>query len=68
MSNRRRLRPTNPASQAIRAADAARIPGGCERCDAYQVVRADRWAPDVHSITVYHDDSCPFLRSLGATA
>lgn len=61
MSNRRRLKPTNPASMAIRRMDGARIPGGCDHCDAYQVVRADYWGANLHSIEVRHDDWCPWL-------
>ncbi len=39
--------------------DGAKIRGGCDHCDAYQVVRpieAGWW-----DIGVYHDDDCPFL-------
>jgi hypothetical protein len=43
MSPRRRLRPTNPASMLIRAHDGSHIPGGCDHCNAYQVVHADYW-------------------------
>lgn len=66
MSNRRRLRPTNPASMTIRAADGATIPGGCEHCDAYQTVHADYWGPDLHRITMHHDNWCPFLARIEA--
>jgi hypothetical protein len=55
---------TNPASAAIRAMDGARIPGGCDRCDAYQTIHADHYGPDMHRILVHHDDWCPFLASL----
>ncbi len=65
MSNRRRLKPTNPASHLIRAQDGARIPGGCDHCNAYQVVHADFYGPDMHSIGIHHDDWCPFYRSIG---
>lgn len=64
MSNRRKIRPTNPASQSIRAMDGARIPGGCDTCDAYQVIRADYWGPDMHSIAVHHDDWCPTYQAM----
>lgn len=63
MSNRKRLRPSNPASEAIRAQDGAQIPGGCDHCDAYQIVRADAYGADMHSIGIYHDDWCPVLAS-----
>jgi hypothetical protein len=42
------------------------IPGGCDACDAYQTVEAV--APGVHSLTVHHDDWCPFLRARKAGA
>lgn len=44
------------------SAAGARIAGGCDECDAYQVM-ADR--PDDHGIwrlSIYHDDTCPALR------
>jgi hypothetical protein len=37
----------------------ARIPGGCEHCDAYQTaepIQATAWR-----ITVHHDADCPWL-------
>jgi hypothetical protein len=40
------------------------IPGGCERCDAYQTVSTV--APGVHVMNVHHDEWCPFLRSMEA--
>lgn|GEM_PF-1884895 len=36
------------------------IPGGCDRCEAFQTV--DSPTPGVHIIHVHHDDWCPFLR------
>lgn len=39
--------------------DGARIPGGCDQCDAYQTVRAE--APGVWVIDVFHDEGCPVL-------
>ena len=42
------------------------IPGGCDQCDAYQTVVTV--APGVHSLTVHHDDWCPFLRAREAGA
>ena len=63
MSNKRRLRrprPQNPVSAQLAALNGARIPGGCDHCDAYQTIHAHRHGPDVHSITVHHDDSCPW--------
>ena len=35
------------------------IPGGCDRCNAYQTVSVT--APGIYSNTVHHDDWCPFL-------
>ena len=37
------------------------IPGGCDRCDAYQTV--GEVSPGVWSLVVHHDDWCPFPRS-----
>ncbi len=42
------------------------IPGGCNRCDAYQ--RLEQVAPGVNVLTVVHDDWCPFLRSRDAVS
>ncbi len=62
MSNRRRLPRSTPVSQAIAALDGARVPGGCDTCDAYQVVQAKVGHPNVHIVNVHHDDWCPVLR------
>jgi hypothetical protein len=70
MSNRRRLprpRPQNPATAYIAALDGARIPGGCDHCDAYQVVRAHAYGADLHTISVYHDNDCPWLAARQAS-
>jgi hypothetical protein len=40
------------------------VPGGCDLCDAYQTI--EEVIPGVHSLTVHHDDWCPFLRSRDA--
>jgi len=37
-----------------------RIPGGCDDCDAYQVMRREG---AVFVITVAHDNTCPWLRA-----
>jgi len=37
-----------------------RIPGGCDRCDAFQIVEPIDGG--VWTLTVYHDDNCPFLK------
>lgn len=49
-------------TQLLGPLDGARIPGGCDTCDAYQTVR--RLARGVWDVTVYHDDWCPFLAEL----
>ena len=63
MSNRRRLppRPQHPVSAFLSALDGARIPGGCDHCDAYQVIHANRHGANLHQIDVRHDDDCPWL-------
>ncbi|MGO8873694.1 MAG: hypothetical protein ACLQPH_20290 [Acidimicrobiales bacterium] len=40
------------------------IPGGCDRCAAFQTVEVQ--APGVYVMNVHHDDWCPFLRSRSA--
>lgn len=39
--------------------DGARIPGGCNTCDAYQTVQPV--TDGIWSMTVHHDDHCPTL-------
>jgi hypothetical protein len=42
--------------------DGARIPGGCDVCNAYQVPQCighKAWV-----LHVYHDDWCPLLREM----
>lgn len=41
-------------------AEGTKIPGGCDRCDAYQTVESSLLG--VYIIRVHHDDWCPFLR------
>ena len=38
------------------------IPGGCDRCDAVQTMKADPVHPGIFYLAVHHDDWCPFLR------
>lgn len=38
-----------------------RIRGGCDDCNAYQVLD-DSNAP-IYLLRVYHDETCPFLRT-----
>jgi hypothetical protein len=42
--------------------EGARIPGGCDGCDAYQTV--DAVESGVWKITVHHDDGCPVLKRI----
>jgi hypothetical protein len=37
------------------------IPGGCDMCDAYQIV--ETVSPGVHVLNVHHDEECPILRA-----
>jgi hypothetical protein len=65
MSNSRKVRhpgDPNPVSDLIAAMDGARIPGGCDSCNAYQLVKAHALGSrNFHLIEVYHDDWCPEL-------
>lgn len=65
MSNRKKLRRTPALSMLIRANDGARIPGGCDTCDAYQTVHADAYGPNLHRIAVHHDGWCPTYKRMG---
>ena len=38
------------------------MPGGCEKCDAYQ--KLTEQSPGVFLMNVYHDDDCPELRRM----
>lgn len=38
-----------------------RIRGGCDRCDAYQVLTEE--SAGVWHLVVHHDDWCPFIRA-----
>jgi hypothetical protein len=49
------------AARMLGPLEGARIPGGCDQCDAYQMV--EPVAPGVWTINVYHDDWCSFLRA-----
>lgn len=46
--------------------DGARVPGGCDHCDAYQVPAPV--SDGVWRISVYHDPDCPVLASTGDAA
>ncbi|WP_446218804.1 hypothetical protein [Micromonospora sp. IBHARD004] len=68
MSNRKKLRRTSPVSMLFRSQDGARIPGGCDTCNAYQVLQADHHGPNLHCISVHHDDWCPTYNAMKVTA
>lgn len=40
--------------------DGARLPGGCDSCDAEQSI-ATAGTPGVWKLTILHDDDCPVL-------
>jgi hypothetical protein len=52
MSNSRAFR--RHLTNALGALDGARLPGGCEECNAYQTVRPVE--AGIWSITVHHDE------------
>jgi hypothetical protein len=71
VSKQRRVPGTLSSTQAALARalgplDGERIPGGCDQCDAYQTVEPA--APGVWTMTVHHDDWCPFLAARQAVA
>jgi hypothetical protein len=43
------------------APTALRMAGGCNTCDAYQVLSTDPVHPRIHWTAVFHDDDCPTL-------
>jgi hypothetical protein len=62
MSRRKRKRApvgASPLANVLGPLDGAKIPGGCDHCDAYQTVRPAS-ALEWH-IVVHHDDDCPWL-------
>jgi hypothetical protein len=62
MSNRKKL----PASvgEQLAAKDGARIAGGCNTCNAVQVVTAHEWGRNVQRVTIAHDSWCPGYRRM----
>jgi hypothetical protein len=58
VSNRKRI-PQHPVSAVIARLDGLRVEGGCDHCDAYQVIHANADGPNFHILRVYHDDWCP---------
>ena len=58
-----RLSPAQAAvARMLGPLEGARIPGGCDHCDAFQTVAPA--AAGVWSLNVHHDDWCPFLAAL----
>jgi hypothetical protein len=56
----------SPVAEALRALDGERIPGGCDSCDAYQVVVAPTLGhPNVAVLNTFHDADCPVLAQMG---
>ena len=49
---------SNHVTQLFASMDGARVPGGCDRCDAYQDVALK---DGVVAISVSHDEDCPVL-------
>jgi hypothetical protein len=47
----------DPIVNLLGPLDGAAIPGGCDRCDAYQTVTAV--SNGIWSLTIHHDDDCP---------
>ena len=39
------------------------IPGGCNKCDAFQTMRPDPTHAGIYYLEIHHDAGCPFLRS-----
>lgn len=60
MSNRRRNRPM--LNSTLDAMTGHRMPGGCDDCNAYQVMTCK--SDGVYELQVHHDDTCPFYRGL----
>ncbi len=63
MSNGRALR--RQLADTFGPLDGARIPGGCDTCDAYQTVTPV--TAGVWIINVHHDDWCPTLARIEAS-
>ena len=50
------------AQSALAAMTGRRLPGGCDDCDAYQVL--SRCADNLYVLAVHHDDTCPHLNGV----
>jgi hypothetical protein len=53
---------TDPLREVFGPLDGARIPGGCNSCEAYQTPECI--AHGVWILKVFHDDWCPTLREV----
>ena len=40
--------------------------GGCDRCNAYQTMKADPVHDGIFYLEIHHDACCPFLRAKAA--
>lgn len=64
MSKRSRKDPSGAAPNSLAdllgPLDGAKIPGGCDRCDAYQTTSAI--SAGIWQVTVHHDEWCPVLQ------
>lgn len=47
--------------ELFREAEGKRIPGGCDQCEAYQIVESV--SPGVWHLAIRHDADCPILRA-----
>jgi hypothetical protein len=61
---RKPVRRQSDLSAAIGAMDGLRVAGGCDWCDAYQVVAANEHGLNIHAIHIVHDNWCPFYLGL----
>ena len=57
MSNRRK-----PRHSVLDAVTGRRLPGGCDDCDAFQVLTQQ--AAGVYELAIHHDDGCPYYRGV----
>ena len=44
------------------------LPGGCDDCDAFQIMEEDKTHPGVWHLVIHHDDECPLWRARQAEA
>jgi hypothetical protein len=54
------------SSEALLRTMPARTPGGCDDCDAFQIL--ERVGLRIWKITVHHDPDCPALAQRGAAS